>query len=81
MEYTDGASTLFVRYDIARRPGLRLQDQVVNDAILDSIGMQWKNAPYVRREAMDYFTEMLDYLGIKTSAEMVKIRIRELQEK
>jgi hypothetical protein len=81
LEYTDGASTLFVRNDIARKPGLRLHDQAIDDVILDSIGEQWKNAPYVRDEAMGYFSEMLDSLGLQNAAKMIKIRIRELHEK
>jgi hypothetical protein len=81
LEYTDGASTLFVRSDVSRNPGLRLHDQSVNDVILDSIGEQWKHAPYVRKEAMGYFSEMLDSLGLDAASKMVKIRIRELQEK
>ena len=81
MEFTDGASTLFVRNDISRKPGLRLDDQAINDVVLDSIGEQWKHAPYVRREAMGYFSEMLDSLGLQTAARMVKIRIRNIQEK
>ncbi len=81
LEYTDGASTLFVRKDVSRNPGLRLHDQAVDDVILDSIGEQWKNAPYVRREAMGYFSEMLDSLGLETASKMVRIRIREWDEK
>jgi hypothetical protein len=81
LEYTDGASTLFVRKDVSRNPGLRLHDQAVDDVILDSIGEQWKNAPYVRREAMGYFSDMLDSLGLQTASKMVKIRIREWDEK
>jgi hypothetical protein len=80
LEFTDGASTLFVRNDSSRKPGLRLDDQAINDIILDSIGEQWKHAPYVRREAMGYFSEMLDSLGLQTAAKMVKIRMRNLQE-
>jgi hypothetical protein len=81
LDYTDGASTLFVRADIAGKPGLRLDDQATNDVILDSIGEQWKSAPYVRDEAMGYFSEMLDSLGLQNAAQMVKIRIRALQKK
>jgi hypothetical protein len=81
LEYTDGASTLFVRNDIENKPGLRLHEQAVDDAILDSIGEQWKTAPYVRDEAMGYFAEMLDSLGLPNAAKMVKIRMRELRDR
>jgi hypothetical protein len=81
LEFTDGSSTLFVRSDVSRKPSLRLYDQIVDDVILDSISEQWKHAPFVRDEAMGYFAEMLDYLGLSYSANMVKIRARNLREK
>ena len=80
LEYTDGESMLFVRSDSAKKPSVDLSDQTVVDAVLDSIRVQWQNAPYVRREAMGYFSEMLGYLGLVNSAEMVKIRMHQTSE-
>jgi hypothetical protein len=80
LQYTDGQSVLFVRNDAALDPTIDLSDQTIVDAIVDSIHMQWANAPYVQKEAMGYFSEMLSYLGLTESAEMVKIRMRRMGE-
>jgi hypothetical protein len=81
LQYTDGGSVLFVRNDVALNPPIDLSDQTRIDAILDSIHIQWENAPYVQKEAMGYFSEMLSYLGLIDPAEMVKIRMRQMSEK
>jgi len=80
LQYTDGASVLFVRSDVALNPAVDLSNQTIIDAIVDSIQVQWGKAPYVRKEALGYFSELLSYLGLTAPSEMVKIRMRRMRE-
>jgi hypothetical protein len=72
LEYTDGSSFLLVRNTASQRPAVNLADPSTADAIADSISAQWRDAPYVRQEALGYFAEMLGYLGLERSVERVK---------
>ena len=72
LEYTDGTSFLLVKNTASPRPAINLADSKTAVAIADSICSQWRDAPYVRLEALGYFTEMLEYLGLKEQAEMLK---------
>jgi hypothetical protein len=72
LEYTDGSSFLLVADSVSQRQAINLADLNAVRAIADSIRFQWHNAPYVRNEALGYFTDMLEYLGLTGSAEAVK---------
>ncbi|HUI93835.1 MAG TPA: hypothetical protein VLX68_16450 [Chitinivibrionales bacterium] len=72
LEYTDGSSFLLVKNSGSKRPAIDLSDPKTADAVADSIRVQWKGAPYVRQEALGYFTEMLRYMGMETSAQTVE---------
>lgn len=72
LEFTDGASLLFIRSNNARLPALTLSDPAVAVAIRDSIALWWHDAPYVRREATLYYAEMLDSLRCRESAAVVR---------
>jgi hypothetical protein len=72
LEYTDGASVLFVRKNPQRKPALRLDVPVVALSIRDNIATCWSDAPYVRREAISWYTEMLESLGCRESAQAVR---------
>jgi hypothetical protein len=74
LEYTDGSSFLLVKNTASQRPAINLADPQAAGAIADSICSQWRDAPYVRLEALGYFTDMLGYLGLQGPAEMVKKR-------
>jgi hypothetical protein len=74
LEYTDGSSFLLVKNTASQRPAINLADPTEVDAIADSIGAQWRDAPYVQQEALGYLADMLGYLGFEESAEMVKKR-------
>ena len=74
LEYTDGSSFLLVKNTASQRPAVNLADPKAADAIADSICAQWRDAPYVRQEALGYFADMLGYLGFKGPAERVKKR-------
>ena len=80
LQYTDGASVLFVRSDFALNPAVNLSDQTTVDAIVDSIQVQWRDAPYVHKEALGYFSDLLSLLGLTDPANMVKIRMRRMRE-
>jgi hypothetical protein len=75
LEYTDGSSFLLVKNTASQRPAINFADPKEADAITDSICTQWRDAPYVRQEALGYFADMLGYLGFKGPAEMVKKKI------
>ena len=72
LEYTDGASVLFVRNDIVGRTRLDLSRESTAGAIADSISSQWYDAPAVRLEALGHFAELLDNLGLHEVAEKIK---------
>jgi hypothetical protein len=72
LEYTDGTSFLIVKNTASQRPAVNLADPKAADAIADSICTQWRDAPYVRQEALGYFADMLEYMGFEGQAEMVK---------
>ena len=72
LEYTDGSSFLIVKNSASKRPAINLADTAAATAIADSICGQWRDAPYVRREALGYFADMLGYLGFMRSAEKVR---------
>jgi hypothetical protein len=75
IEYTDGTSFLIVKNSVSQRPPILLRDPAVANAIADSICAQWRNAPYVREEALGYFCDMLRYLGYDESAEAVRQKV------
>jgi hypothetical protein len=75
LEFTDGSSFLLVKNTASQRPAINLADPKAADAIADSICSQWHDAPYVRQEALGYFADMLEYLGLKGPTEMVKKKI------
>jgi hypothetical protein len=58
LAYTDGASVLFLRRDIAGSAGLDLSNDSTVDSIAAGIADQWKDAPAVRREALGYFENL-----------------------
>lgn len=70
LEYTDGASFLFVRNNAQSnaknntliRPAVNLSDSATVRAIARGIRDEWRDAPEVRREALGYFSEALAYL-------------------
>jgi hypothetical protein len=64
LAFTDGASVLFVRNDMANYPRLDLSNDSTVQNIADSIGVQWKDAPAVRCEALVYFAGLLQTLGL-----------------
>jgi hypothetical protein len=76
LEYTDGTSFLFVRNDARNNASiassLNLSDSATVAAIADSIKSEWRDAPEVRNEALGYFSDVLEYLGLNRSAEMVE---------
>jgi hypothetical protein len=72
LECTDGSTFLFVKNSASQRPAINLADPKTVDAIADSIDAQWNDAPYVKREAMRYFADLLGYLGLEEAAETVK---------
>jgi hypothetical protein len=74
---TDGASVLFVRNDIANYPRLDLSNDTTVCSIMDSIKIQWNNAPEVYRVGLIYFEDLLDNLGLHGAALLVKERRRE----
>ncbi len=74
LEYTDGSSFLIVKNSASKRPAIHLEDITAATAIADSICGQWRDAPYVRQEALGYFADMLEYLGFEGSAEAVRTR-------
>ena len=78
LEYTDGASVLFVRNDAARHPSLDLSDNATVRNILDSISVQWKDSPIVRREAFGYFTDLLESLELREAAQLANSRKKEV---
>ena len=77
LEYTDGSSFLLVRNTASQRPAVNLADPSTADAIADSISAQWRDAPYVRQEALGYFADMLGYMGLQEPAESVRKKIRQ----
>ena len=74
LEYTDGSSFLIVKNSASKRPAVKLGDTAAAMAIADSICLQWRDAPYVRREALGYFADMLGYLGFERSEKAVEKR-------
>lgn len=72
LEYTDGASVLFVRNDISDRSGFDLSNHATVQNIMDSIRAQWSDAPSVRREALGYFAGLLENLDLHEAAMQVK---------
>ena len=58
LAYTDGASVLFLRRDIAGSAGLDLSNDSTVDSIAAGIADQWKDAPAVRKEALGYFENL-----------------------
>jgi hypothetical protein len=64
LAFTDGASVLFVRNDMANYPRLDLSNDSTVQNIADSIGVQWKDAPAVRCDALIYFAGLLQTLGL-----------------
>jgi hypothetical protein len=65
LEYTDGTSLLFVRNDASQKPAVVLSDPAVVKAIADGINTEWRESPYVRREALGYFSDLLRYLEVR----------------
>jgi hypothetical protein len=72
LEYTDGSSFLLVKNSISKAPAVDLADPGTILAISDSICAQWQSAPYVRKEALGYFADELEDLGLSGSAETVR---------
>ena len=72
LEYTDGASVLFVRNGIPGRPSLDLSNDATVRNIMDSIRVQWNDAPGVYREAISYFSDLLENFELHEAAMLVK---------
>jgi hypothetical protein len=72
LEYTDGTSFLIVKNSASQRPAVDLADPTTVAAIADSMCVQWHDAPYVRAEALGYFADELEDLGLVGSAHKVK---------
>jgi hypothetical protein len=72
LEFTDGTSYLFVRNDASCRPALKLSDLSTVKEIARHLNAEWGDAAYVRREALGHFADMLDYLGLNESAQLVR---------
>jgi hypothetical protein len=72
LQYTDGSSVLFVKNTV-NNLSLNLSDSSIVTSIIDSINVQWVNAPAVKNEALGYFSEMLGYLGLAGPADLVKM--------
>ncbi len=66
LAFTDGVSVLFLRSDVAGASGLDLADAGVVRTIAVGIAAQWRDAPVVRREALRYFSDLLDSLEMQT---------------
>lgn len=68
LEFTDGSFFLFAKNEASSAPALRLENPKTVAATRDSISAQWRNAPYVRNEALQYFANALHDLGIEDSS-------------
>ncbi len=58
LAYTDGASVLFLRNDVAGPAALDLSNDSTVNSIAAGIADQWKDAPAVRREALGYLENL-----------------------
>ena len=76
LEYTDGTSFLFVRSDVSKKQALDLADKKTVNDICEGIRVEWRDAAYVRSEALGYFADMLEYLGLQEAAESVRRETR-----
>ena len=72
LEYTDGSSFLLVKNRASKMRAVDLADSGTVSSIADSICVQWRYAPYVRKEALGYFADELEDLGFAGSAETVR---------
>lgn len=72
LEYTDGASVLFVRRGVALQKPLDLSDRETVDRVADSIKAQWSDAPYVKSEGLSYLAGLLETVGERGEAERVR---------
>jgi hypothetical protein len=72
LECTDGSTFLFVKNSASQRPAINISDPTAVHAIAGGICTEWKDAPFVRQEALGYFSDMLGYLGLKEQAQKVK---------
>ena len=72
LEYTDGASVLFVRSDIVHCQRLDLSNDTTVCAVMDSIKAQWSNAPELCREGLRYFSDLLDFLDLHGGVKRVR---------
>jgi hypothetical protein len=66
LAFTDGASVLFLRSDVPGSTSIDLSNSITMRTIADSIATQWRDAPAVRREALRYFENLRDSLGIES---------------
>jgi hypothetical protein len=81
-EFTDGTSFLFVRNDArdsmradgSAWPAINLSDPAAVEAVKDGINAEWHDVPLVRREALEYFSDVLAYLGLNQSAGTIGIK-------
>jgi hypothetical protein len=66
IEYTDGSFFLFVRNTERQNPIVDLNEANTVDSIYKAIGKNWKDAPYVKKEAEGYFGDILNSIRCST---------------
>ena len=64
IEYTDGASVLFVKSNIPNRSYINLSDTLVIRKIAEEIKEAWKSDTAVQKEALGYFADQLKLFNI-----------------
>jgi hypothetical protein len=75
LQYTDGASVLFVKNEALAGPRINLSDTNSLRAVIDDINRQWDRSEFVRQEAYGYFTDLVEYLGLSGSADFIRNQI------
>ena len=72
LQYTDGASVLFVKNGASVGPRVDLSDTNSLKAVVDDINQQWEHSEFVRQEAYGYFIDLVKYLGLQKSADFIR---------
>jgi len=76
LEYTDGSFFLFVKNNLNNNI-LDLKDSLTIKNISNNIINEFKSSPYIKNEALQYFADITEYLGLIENAKIIKKKMLE----